>query len=161
MKNLVIILTLLLISACSGKQVLLQKKDKNAHHEIHETPIIVEKDTFLISELRFYKILSAKDSMKMMYEHHGEWNKRLEGKYQSNIDQLVWENIDLLGNEERFTVIADGTETESNYFASIMIFDANNTDCLNNSYPQRSELLNAILEKMRQLSSDTSTYKLF
>ena len=103
----------------------------NPHFKVVTTPILVEKDTIYINELRFYKIKSARDGMKLMYLNFGKWNKKTKGIHQKNMNSFIWENVKLLDeNNNLFTVVADGTETETDFFASIKIFDDTQKDCL-------------------------------
>ena len=134
---------------------------KNKKHEVLLTPIINESDTTYASELRFYNIKSSMDCSKMMYENYGEWDSENAGKYHSNIKQFVWSEIRLLDSEEKFTIITDGTETMSNYFASIIIYDSSNQNCLDSKYVNRDEILKTVIGKMDRISSDSKVFSLF
>lgn len=134
---------------------------KGKNYEVLVTPLIIETDTFHVNELRFYDIQSSNDCSKMMYENYGEWDRNYPGKYKSNNKQFEWSEIKLLNSEERFTIITDGTETQSNYFGSIIILDSTYQDCLDEKHINREYILNFLLDKMENISSDTKVYKLF
>ena len=66
-----------------------------------------------------------------MYLNFGKWIKKTRGIHQKNMNSFIWENVKLLDeNNNLFTVVADGAETESDFFASIKIFDDTQKDCL-------------------------------
>ena len=130
--------------------------------KIVNVPIIVENDTVLLNELRFYKIQSAMDGMKLMYQNYGQWNKKINGMHQQNINKIVWENIKLIeGDNKTFTVVADGTETTSNYFACLMIFDSDENDCLMAEHPYKEKLIKLFVDKMGKIDKNSSIYRLF
>ena len=71
MKKYIFILSIISIFSCSSyKDVSV--KETYTQFKIVSTPILVENDTIYIHELRFYKIKSAKDGMKLMYQNSSE-----------------------------------------------------------------------------------------
>lgn len=134
-----LILLFCVISCSTSKSTAALKPYSD--FEIIEFPLVLEKDTITLSELRFYKIQSALDAMKLMYLSYGDWSKKSQGRYQENINQIVWNNVKLLGNNENFTVIANGTETLNEYFTSLIVLDSKNEDCLNTSHPLKEKLI--------------------
>jgi hypothetical protein len=130
--------------------------------EIVNTPLIIEKDTVYVDELRFYQVQSALDGMKLMHQNYGKWNKKIAGIHQQNIHRIVWENVKLIdGNNETFTVIADGTETPNEYFACVMVFDSNDKDCFKTEHPYKEQLTKLLTDKMTKIDKNSSEYKLF
>jgi len=109
MRNYIYFFFALFIFGCSStKEVSINKA--NSYFKVVTTPILVEKDTIYINELRFYKIKSARDGMKLMYLNFGKWNKKTKGVHQKNMNSFIWENVKLLDeNNNLFTVVADGT----------------------------------------------------
>ena len=107
-------LFLFIVLSCSSTQ----EKSKHITYSafnIITTPILVEKDTILVNELRFYDIKSAKDAMKLMYLDHEKWTKKLEGTSQKVLKRFVWQNVKLLDKyNDLFTVIAGGVENNTN-----------------------------------------------
>ena len=159
MKNLLPILLFALLFSCSQKTIHFTSKYEQKY-TILPVPIVVEQDTTWVNELRFYKIKSAKDTQKLMFDKFGKWNEMLEGKYQENISQLVWNDRIILNDTTQFLIVADGTETQLEFFASVMIFDKKNNDCLSNSNPLRQLLVEFFASQMNNLSSDQTFYKM-
>ena len=119
-------------------------------------------DTIYIHELRFYKIKSAKDAMKLMCQNFGDWNKKINGLHQKNINSFIWEKVKLLDeNNTLFTVVTDGAETKTDYFASIKIFDAAQKDCLKENYPYQQKLIKVLTAKMGNLKTKKVDYTIF
>ena len=85
----------------------------------------------------------------MLYHHFGQWSSRIESKYQENITQMGWENVDLLGDGDSYLVFGDGTEKYVEYFTSIMVFDSKNLDCLAAQYPTRDSIIANLAAKMK------------
>lgn len=130
--------------------------------EIVSTPLVIEKEIFYANELRFYKIQAALDAMKLMCLNYGKWSKKVDGKHQQNIKRLIWENVKLIKqSNETFTVIADGAETESAYFACLIVLDSKNRNCFDKDHPYKENLLSLFTEKMSKMDRDSKVYKLF
>ncbi len=145
-KYIWIVVAILVLSCTSSRKVT--KKQMQPEFEIVNTEMIVDKDTIYSNDLRFYEIKSARDGMHLMYQNHGKWNKKISGKHQYNINRLVWENVKLIdGNDATFTVIADGTETPTDYFACLIIFDAEGKDCFKPEHPYREILTDLLVDK--------------
>ncbi len=159
MKNNVLILLLVLLSACSGLQKAPRQPEKQ--YAVVRFSVPYENDTIQVNELRFYKIKSALDGTRVLYENYGKWSKKLRGKYQDNINRMVWEELKLLEGEERFTVITDGTETTSDYFTCISVFDAAGEDCFAPAHPLRKPLTDLFVDKITALGKSNGNYALF
>ena len=100
--------------------------------------------------------------MKLMYLNFGKWNKKIESIHQKNTNSFIWENVPLLDeNTTLFTVVADGNETETDYFASIKIFDAVQKDCLKGNYPYQQKLIKVLTSKMGNLKTKKVDYTIF
>lgn len=83
MKNSVYTLFLFVILSCSSSKELATNEND---FKIVNTPFVVENDTIYINELRFYKIKSAFDGMKLMYQNYGPWDTQMGSFHQSNIN---------------------------------------------------------------------------
>jgi len=160
MKNFVILIFLIAFFSCSTTNKAINS-ESYTQFEIHKTQITGNINKDIINELRFYKIESSKDAMQLVYQNYGKWNEKFDGKYQANINQIVWRHLKLLNTEETFTVIADGTETMTNYFASLIVYDSNNKDCFDKNHPLREKLTNLFASKMNKLVVNKSLYRLF
>ena len=159
-KHIWTLIALFVFSCSSSKDIA--KQEQQSEYKIVNTPLIVENDTIYVNELRFYKIQSALDGMKLMYKNYGEWNKKIDGKHQQNINRIIWSNVKLLEHSnEKFTVIVDGTETMSDYFACLIVYDALGDDCFKMGHPKRDALTELFVNKMNKLGRNSSMYKLF
>lgn len=154
-------LFLFIVLSCSSTQ----EKSKHITYSafnIITTPILVEKDTILVNELRFYDIKSAKDAMKLMYLDHGKWTKKLEGIHQKTLKRFVWQNVKLLDKyNDLFTVIAGGVENNTNYFTYLTVLDAAQKDCLKENHTFRKILTDHFTSKMKRLDTKKIDYKVF
>lgn len=161
MKNLIwIILIALGLGFSSSEEVISEQKYTN--YEIVNTPLLINNDTIHINELRFYKVQSALDGMKLMYRNYGGWSSKISGKHQPNIHRIVWKNVKLLeGKNNTFTVIADGTESHAGYFACLIVFDIKGKDCFSEGHPYKEELTNLFASKMCTLDKDSNIYRIF
>lgn len=145
-KYFFLLCTISLCFACGST-----KKTPKPDFEIAPTTVILEKDTLQINELRFYKIESSLDAIRMMRKHYGNYHKSITGKHQDNIQREIWDNITLFeGDDSTFTVIADGTETQTDYYACLMVFDDNDNNCFNSEHPYKEKLMqlfNGLMDK--------------
>jgi hypothetical protein len=154
-----VILALAFLSCHSAKQNVVASNHDS--YSIIESKIVSDQDTIIVSELRMYEIKSALDGTRLMFENYGPWNEKSEGKYQTNINQMAWFNVKLFEDDRTYFVISDGTETDVSYFASLIILDSENRNCLSRAHPLRKELVNLMLEKLNKLSNSSDSYDLF
>lgn len=159
------ILALVIVSCKTTKDVYVRPSKqyetlikKGDGYAIYNSALISEQDTFYTEELRIFEIRSSMDGIVMMYQDYGQWSEKLSGRYQDNINRYIWQDIDLLGDGERYTVIADGTETMTEYFVSLIIIDQSDKNCLAIDHPQMSTILNFVVDKMKTLETQQETY---
>ena len=149
----------MLIAGCgSTKQ---KKEEAKIEFEVVEVPMVVENDTIIVNELRFYEIANALQTMQLNYDKHGKWNTEMNGRYQFNVPQLIWKNVKLLDQNQNFTVSACGTETMAEYFSGVMVLDENNRDCLSENHPNKDELIEYFASNMRMLKSESEFYEVY
>ncbi len=147
-----IVLITCVISACNRTNVKYLEEDVNSKSitfEIQEVKILQETDTSSLQELRFFDIRSAMDAHAVMYDFYGEFDQKVNSKYQENIKQLIWYEVHLLGDDRVFAVVTDGTETMTNFFSSFIVFDSNEQNCFEDNHPSKEEIINQLAEKMR------------
>ncbi len=159
MKNAFLLLLFVIITACAGMQKTAKQQKKE--YEIVQFTVPFENDSVQVNELRFYKIHSALDATRAVYERYGKWNKKGPGTYQATINRMVWEQLKLLEGDERFTVITDGKETTTDYFACISVFDAEGKDCFATTHPLRQPLKDLFVNKIGNLEKGAGNYGLF
>jgi len=126
------------------------KSNTDIPYAIVVDTVIKNLDTFYTSELRIYEIASSLDATKMMYKNYGDWSGEHKGKYQENINQCVWLDVDLNNDGRKYIVITDGTETLTEYFTSLIIFDSDTKNCFQYDYPKRQEMIDLVMEKMNE-----------
>ncbi len=74
------------------------------------------------------------------------------------MNQLVWINKSLLKDNNQFTIFADGVETNTDYYASVILLDTNFKDCINPSHPLSELLIKKLTEMMENRLSVTDFY---
>ena len=148
-------------SSCNSTKKNIVSKTPSLKYEVVEIPLIYDEDTLYVNELRLYNIQSALDAKVIMYYNYGKWDLVSSGKYQDNIKEHVWKRVKLLENEGAFFVSADGTETLDEYFASLIIVDTHNNDCLNPNYPLRNELIDLFVRKLANVKANRYNYDIF
>ncbi|NER18458.1 hypothetical protein [Spongiivirga citrea] len=158
-RNILLLLLGVIVVSCAANKELSREND-GFEWGVDEVEIASNGKVFIVNELRFYEINSAKDAMLLMFQNYGKWDRRTEGKYQDNIKQLTWESIDLFSDNTLFTIIADGTETTSDYFASLIVFDSNGNDCLANGYPLRYRIIELFQDKKKRLGLKQDMYQI-
>jgi hypothetical protein len=152
MKETLLIISLLLIFSCSTSQKVIKEEKcpeiyKNKYTEIlnekYET--IYNKDTISFNEIRFECVYSALYTHKIMFDKFGKWDKTI---YPSNKKHpiLVWEKVDLYSNGKKYNVYTNGTEEHKHIYASVMVFDENDTDLLVNESLEKESLTSYFAE---------------
>ncbi len=163
----VIVLITCIISACNWTDHRYLEEDVNSKSitfEIQEVKMLQETDTSSLQELRFFDIRSAFDAHAMMYDFYGEFDQKVNSKYQENIKQLIWYEVHLLGDDRVFAVVTDGTETKTNFFSSFIVFDSNEQNCFEDNHPSKEEIVNELAKKMSSIKKkkrSKSYYKKF
>jgi hypothetical protein len=156
-KNVFLTTILLLFSFCTVTKFSSKNEQQDLKVNTSKT------DTFEIenfNQLRLVNIKSAIDSQKLMYLDFGMWDESRIGLHQKNISQKIWKNIDLFKNGKTYTIIADGTETQEEYFTSFIIYDSDTNDCLKIGYPIREEIITYFQNKMKSIESINFDYSI-
>jgi len=149
MKKIFIILFILNLVSCSSSKVATIKTDYKGLKIVEKTEIS-HSVSINFNELRFYDIYSANDTMKLMYLNFGNWNSLENSSYMSKTQRKVWKNIKLFDTNEKFTIIADGTETKVEYFACLKIIDSKGKDCLKDEHPLKNKVIDFFFDKMKK-----------
>lgn len=163
MKKTFLILLVLNFISCSSSKVGDNEIKIETNFEdlkIVKTLKVVNSDSIIFNELRFYKIDSALDTMKSMYLDYGIWNDQNIGLHQENINRKIWENIKLFEDGEVYTVIADGTETKNNYYACLSVYDSKGKDCFKENYPLKNKIINLFYGRMKENRSKNVNYSI-
>lgn len=150
MKKIISYLIIIIFYSCSStnnKDII--KTEKHRDIKVVNVKDIIDKNSISFNELRFSEIKSAMDTQKLMYLEYGIWDNKAKGLHQLNVSRKIWENITIFNDNQTFTIIADGTETVSEYYASLIIFDSNGKDCLEENHPLREKIIDSFYEKMK------------
>ncbi len=146
----VLILSILFIGLCVSCKTSKTDSyiEKNDNYRVVTSPLVNNNDTILVDELRIYNIRSSFDGEVVMYKEFGEWQDRYEGKFDNERYQFYWEDVDLLGTDERFTVITDGIEGGSAYFVSFIVYDSQGRSCFRDENEYRNMLIELIYDRI-------------
>lgn len=158
MKKIILSLIIILFNSCSSiNNKVFTKQERNSELKVVKIKTNIDKNNGIFNELRFSKIKSAMDTQKAIYLEYGSWNIEAESLHQLNVSGKIWKNINFLNDAQTFTIIADGIETASEYYASLIIFDSNGKDCLEENHPLREKIIdlcNEIMKKNKNKSFD-------
>lgn len=118
-------------------------------------------DSIYITELRFNAVESAMYTQKLMYDRFGKWTKEIKQEPYKN-PTLLWENVKLYDNQNKYyTVAANGIESDDNLYAAVMVYDADNNDCLSSNSPEQQAIINYFSEGIKNLSTSETFYQLY
>lgn len=176
-KQLVILLISAVILSCTATKTVkttdeavgIKQKTSNPNNpyiykngyknwEIKPNLIIQDADSTYLNELRFNAVFSAMYTQKLMFDKYGKWDKEiwLEG---DSTPILIWENRQLIdSNPELFNVAATGTESITEMFASVNVFDSKKQDCFSQQYPAKDTLIHFFATAIRNLKSNHTFY---
>lgn len=153
MKKIVLALSFLSLISCASSNLGNKEnliKTNFTDLKIATSSLVKNATTITCNELRFYNIDSAFDTKKSMFLDFGISNEQTNGMHQNNIRKMQWTNVKLFDSDDRFTIIADGTETTQNYFACLIVFDNQGKDCLNENHPLKNEIVNYFQNRMKK-----------
>ena len=131
------------------------------YHEIKPVLTVHGEDSIFVNELRFQAVYSPMYTKKMMFDTYGKWDKEIR----PNNDRhpiLIWENKKLLASsDEHFSVAVNGDETWEEIFASAVVFDAKNRDCLKEGHPYKDSIIHYFSEGLKNLRTNTKFYEVY
>jgi hypothetical protein len=123
---------------------------------------VVNKDTIVLSEIKYRCTYTAFYTKKVMYDRYGKWHESVLPYSGSRHPSLIWNNIKLLNDiDKRFTVVAKGYEGMKTIYASMMIFDAAGNDMLAEDAPYKSQLIELFGFYIRNNFSRDEFYKAY
>lgn len=130
------------------------------YYKIEPIVLNLKKDSILVNELKFYGVFSASYVKQFMFEKFGIWDKIVQTDLRNFV--LIWENKHLFhDNNEVYSVVASGTESREEIYASVMVFDSKNRDCLSKNYLMRDSLVDLFSNGIKNLSSKDDFYDVF
>lgn len=97
-----------------------------------------------------------------MFDKFGKWDREV---YPSGFSYpvLIWENRKLLPEKnDLFTIVASGKESKKELFSSILIFDRESQNALDDLYPNHKEIKEILINVMSEKENkDTTFFQLF
>ncbi len=123
--------------------------------------MVENHDSTYINELRFNAVESAMYTQKLLYDRFGKWSEEINQPNYSH-PTFLWKNIRLFKNKNKyFTVAANGEEQYDGIYASLMVYDSQNNDCLASDNADRESLIKYFSKGIKKLSSDEHFYSLW
>jgi hypothetical protein len=137
-------------------------KNGYLNYTILKIPVIQKKDTTNLNELKFNAVFSAMYTKKVMYDKFGKWTKEVRPNDNDRHPILVWENIKLFDDENKlFSVYANGDENWNEIYASVLVFDESNMDCLNDTSLNRAKIIEYFSNGIKGLNEDQDFYDVY
>jgi len=155
LKGIYITIIFSVFLGCSSSQRVIEEAKcpeiyKNKFTEIlNEKYIAVnDKDTTAINEIRYECVYSPFYTHKVMYDKYGKWDMEI---YPSNRNRpiLMWKNIDLFENGNKYTVLTHGLEEWKHIYASVMVLDENEKDILSEQTDEKKAITNLFAELLK------------
>ncbi len=178
-QNIVLFLCMVLVSCSSKMNKKIEEKGIGIKHrtenpnnpyifengyknfEIKKIQTIQDKDTSIICELRFHAVLSASYTKKLMFDKFGKWDNQI---YLNNKRHpiLIWENVKLFDSKNKlYSVAANGVESWEEMYASVIVLDSTNKDCLAQSNAEKDSLVHFFSNEIIKLSADKKFYDVY
>ncbi|MDH7446348.1 hypothetical protein [Aquimarina sp. 2201CG14-23] len=130
-------------------------------YEVKPILSIIGKDSAFTNELRFQSVYSAFYTKRTMYDKFGKWDKEVRLKNEIH-PILVWEKRSLFdSNNELYTIAANGKESREEIYASVIIFDSKNQDCLTKNSKIRDSLIQYFSNGIKKLKNQKKFYKVY
>jgi len=130
-------------------------------YEVIKQLTINNIDSSYVYTLKFNAVASAMYTKKILFDKFGKWTTVVPTGDKRNFI-LIWENIKLFDDkEELFTVAANGIESWEEMFASVMVFDSKNNDCLTENNEYKNEIITLFSNSIQNLNNDKTFYKIY
>lgn len=96
-----------------------------------------------------------------MYDKFGKWAKEVwpdNGKHPI----LGWEKIKLFDEDNQlFTVYTYGEEKWEEIYASVLVYDENGNDCLEENHPSKKKVIDYFAKGIQKLSNKNAFYNIY
>jgi hypothetical protein len=96
-----------------------------------------------------------------MFDKFGKWNNQI---YLNNDRHpiLIWENVKLFETKNKlYSVATNGVESWEEMYASVIVLDSNNKDCLAQSNAEKDSLVQFFANELINLSSDKKFHEVY
>jgi hypothetical protein len=164
MKPIYFTFLIFIVFSCSSSQKIIKKERCTKIYKNGYTKILNEKyetisvnDTTTFNEVRFECVYSALYTHKVMFDKFGKWDKAI---YTNNKKHpiLMWKKVDLFSNGKKYNVFTNGIEEWEHIYASVMVFDENETDLLSNDSSEKEGLTNYFADSIKNLEGDKKDF---
>lgn len=99
-------------------------------------------------ELKFNNCYSYSYCTKIMFQNFGKWDQEFSGSYRSH-KILIWKNVDLFNNGDKYTVGTFGIDAEYDLSSSVFVLNENGEDFLTQDTKYRSALIKFFLDGIK------------
>ncbi|MBS1548361.1 MAG: hypothetical protein JSS94_00665 [Bacteroidetes bacterium] len=179
-KNTLILSILFLIINCSAQKITKKNKQKGVgiakktenpnipkiykngylNFYMEKVPVPQKNDT--LNKLKFNAVYSAMYTQKVMYDKFGKWSKEIRPNNEWRHPILVWEKVKLFDDENKlYNVYAHGEEEWEEIYASVLVFDENQNDCLKENSPNKNKVTIFFAKGIQNLNSNEDFYKIY
>lgn len=168
MKPIYLTFLLFIIFSCSSTKKVIKTEKCSKFYKNNYSKILNEKyetisnnDTIKFNEIKFKCVYSSLYTHKVMFDKFGKWNKAI---YPSNKKRpiLMWRKIDLYSNGKKYNVYTNGIEEWKDIYASVMVFDENETDLLSNESSEKENLTKYFADLIKKnKTKDKDFYKIY
>ena len=164
MKQSITVFLVLTIFGCSSSQKVAEEVKcpqlyQNGYKKIvygkYET--VSNNDTIKINEVRFECVFTAFYTQKVMFDKFGKWDKAIHSGNKTH-PMLLWEKVDLYSNGKKYNVITNGIEDMKQIYASVMVFDENETDLLSKESPEKENLTNYFADLIKNNNNEKKDF---
>ncbi len=164
MKKTFILIIIISLLSCNSTKTTTEKKCKslsaNAYSEvlIDRFKSVTKSKTLELNEIKFKCVYSQMNTMKIMYDEFGHWDKAIypNGSYHP---MLIWNDVQLFQNDNaKYTIGTYGIETVEDIFASVIVMDKEYRDLLTN-ISLRSKIVEYFSNKI--ISNDSKNEKFY
>jgi|GEM_PF-6302357 len=132
----------LFLFSCGGAK---GHKEYGKDYDVVQASLQVQGKTKQLSELRLYKVETPSLGIDALRQAFGSPDQLGPGPYQENLKQFVWKDREL-GNGNKYSVLASGSDGGAGKFASIMVLDENGVDALDPSHKDRDYLMSKMVK---------------
>lgn len=136
---------------------------QNGFKDFEIAPILTIQgnDSTYINELRFNAVFSAMYTKKLMFDKFGKWDKEIRPNNERH-PILVWEKIKLFDNKNKvYSIATYGAESMEGIYASVIIFDSKNKDCLTENNSEKDSIISFFPKGIQNLSSNKKFYNIY
>ena len=143
----------------TGKYIKCDKRLKNDFSDINELKYntIINNDTIPYTQIIFSCGYSASYTLRTMYGYFGKWDKAIIPKNKVH-PLLIWENVDVLSDNNKINIITIGEETIDFMITGFMAFDNNGKDLLKEDSLLKQSLINFFVKDLKKPKNKSKKY---